>query len=92
MPHVQSFFLYSDMSVMDNVFPLHINDTVDKFGKHKAIELGEIGISKKVLDSGYSIGCMCFPEFIYNSNVEWTIPQGDLRYQTLYLNMSNMIL
>lgn len=90
-PHVQSFFIYTTMALMDEVFPegFPTNDgTVDKLS---LIEQGEIGISKKVLASGYGIACRAFPDFFYREGMEWTIPEGDLRSLSEYMEFTNQL-
>lgn len=78
-PHVQSYFLYTNMKVLEHaigprLFEASAKDKVD------VIRRGEIGISERVLDAGYSITTPAFPEFAYHRGGTWSIPWGDLRY------------
>jgi rhamnan synthesis protein F len=78
-PHVQSFFLYTNMRVLQHaVGPrLFQLDTTDK---EEVIAKGEIGISARVLDAGYRITSSNFPDFAYRRGDAWSIPYGDLRF------------
>jgi len=82
-PHVQSYFLYTNMKVLEHaVGPrLFDGDTPDKLD---VIRLGEIGVSERVLAAGYSITSPSFPEFAYRRGDHWSIPVGDLRYCRQY--------
>jgi hypothetical protein len=78
-PHVQSYFLYTNMQVLsDAVGPrlleADVSDELD------VIRRGEIGVSQRVLDAGYSITSPVFPEFAYRRGEPWSLPRGDLRY------------
>jgi hypothetical protein len=78
-PHVQSYFLYTNMGVLDHaigprLFEEGAQDKVD------VIRRGEIGVSERVLDAGYSITSLTFPEFAYRRGGTWSIPWGDLRF------------
>jgi hypothetical protein len=78
-PHVQSYFLYTNMSVLEHaigprLFEEGADDKVD------VIRRGEIGVSERVLDAGYSITSLSFPEFAYRRGGTWSIPWGDLRF------------
>lgn len=78
-PHVQSYFLYTNMSVLEHaigprLFEEGAQDKVD------VIRRGEIGVSERVLDAGYSITSLTFPEFAYRRGGTWSIPWGDLRF------------
>jgi hypothetical protein len=78
-PHVQSYFLYTNMSVLEHaigprLFEEGPQDKVD------VIRRGEIGVSERVLDAGYSITSLTFPEFAYRRGGTWSIPRGDLRF------------
>jgi len=79
-PHVQSYFLFTNMHVLkDAVGPqlLRTNAT----HKLDVIAQGEIGISARVLDAGYRITSAAFPEFAYRRGDRWSIPYGDQRFQ-----------
>lgn len=78
-PHVQSYFLYTNMSVLEHaigprLFEQGAQEKVD------VIRRGEIGVSERVLDAGYSITSLTFPEFAYRRGGTWSIPWGDLRF------------
>jgi hypothetical protein len=73
LPHVQSFFLYSSMRVLGNVFPQGLFEGELK-SKKEAIELGEIAISEAVLRHGYAIRCAAYPDFVYKQGGKWEIP------------------
>jgi hypothetical protein len=78
-PHVQSYFLYTNMKVLGHaigprLFSADVRDKLD------VIRHGEIGVSERVLDAGYSITSSAFPEFAYRRGDPWAIPWGDLRY------------
>jgi hypothetical protein len=92
LPHAQSFFLYTSMPVLERVFPDGLVATtpdgnVDRVG---LIESGEIGMSQKVLAAGYGLRCSMFPDFFYKSGMEWTIPEGDLRFKKAYFDQANL--
>ncbi|MGH1485101.1 MAG: hypothetical protein ACRBCI_02700 [Cellvibrionaceae bacterium] len=90
-PHVQSFFLYSNMQILKDVFPDGIYNGQTGEEKRDLIINGEIGISRKVLDKGYGISCSAFPEFCYKKDDEWTIPFGDMRFNDQYKDLTNLI-
>jgi lipopolysaccharide biosynthesis protein len=78
-PHVQSYFLYTNMKVLEHaigprLFSADVHDKLD------VIRHGEIGVSERVLNAGYSITSSAFPEFAYRRGDAWAIPWGDLRY------------
>jgi hypothetical protein len=81
-PHVQSYFLYTNMAVLEHAIGPHLfeQDARDKLDKLDVIRRGEIGISERVLDAGYSITSLTFPEFAYRRGGTWSIPWGDLRF------------
>lgn len=78
-PHVQSYFLYTNMKVLEHAIGPRLFDASTK-DKVDVIRRGEIGISERVLDAGYSITTPTFPEFAYHRGGTWSIPWGDLRY------------
>jgi hypothetical protein len=78
-PHVQSYFLYTNMKVLEHAIGPRLFDG-DSRDKLDVIRKGEIGVSQRVLDAGYSITSPSFPEFAYRSGDIWSIPVGDLRY------------
>lgn len=78
-PHVQSYFLYTNMKVLRDalgprMFDVEVTDKLD------VIQKGEIGLSQRVLDAGYGITAASFPQFMYRRGGRWSIPYGDLRY------------
>ncbi|MDQ2963123.1 MAG: rhamnan synthesis F family protein [Pseudomonadota bacterium] len=73
LPHVQSFFLYTSMRVLRDVFPERLYQGALS-SKQEAILRGEIAISQAVLRRGYAIRCSAFPDFIYRSGDAWQIP------------------
>jgi hypothetical protein len=101
MPHVQSFFLYTNtdilMKVFDNRLPCNSSNTNSVFisdgstysEKDRIIVNGEIGISQRVLNQGYSIRCSSFPDFNYKNGDDWLIPVYDIRYKRKYLQFAN---
>ena len=78
-PHVQSYFLYTNMKVLEHAIGPRLFD-VDARDKLDVIRHGEIGVSERVLDAGYSITSPAFPEFAYRRGDAWSIPWGDLRF------------
>ena len=78
-PHVQSYFLYTNMDVLEHAVGPHLVDG-ELRDELDAIRRGEIGVSERVLDAGYSITSPMFPEFAYRRGDSWAIPWGDLRY------------
>jgi hypothetical protein len=78
-PHVQSYFLYTNMKVLDHAIGPRLFDA-DARDKLDVIRHGEIGVSERVLDAGYSITSPVFPEFAYRRGDAWSIPWGDWRY------------
>jgi hypothetical protein len=73
LPHVQSFFLYSSMRVLNEVFPERLyKGALDS--KQRAIAGGELAISQAVLRHGYAIRCAAFPDFVYKQGGKWEIP------------------
>lgn len=91
MPHVQSFFIYSNTRVFSKVFDGKVPGFNISSDKNKLINEGEIKISQRVLEAGYSIRCSAFPEFNYIRGNNWTIPEGDLRFMKKYYRMANRI-
>jgi hypothetical protein len=73
LPHVQSFFIYTSMHVLNESFPRRLYARALS-SKAEAIMHGEIAISQTVLRRGYAIRCAAFPEFIYRFGDSWQIP------------------
>jgi len=76
-PHVGSYLLYSNMKILKKVFKENIcgADTDDK---NIIIEEGEIGMSREILNAGYSICCTAAENFYYKWGVPWELPFGAL--------------
>jgi hypothetical protein len=89
-PHVQSYFLYTNMKVLEHAIGPRLFDASTK-DKVDVIRRGEIGISERVLDAGYSITTPAFPEFAYHRGGTWSIPWGDLRYSRHHRTPVNTI-
>lgn len=90
-PHVQSYFLYSSMKVLDDVFPRHLPFWRWSSRKTMIIRRGEIEISRRVLAKGYGISCSNFPDFIYFKGGEWTIPMSDFRFDAKHCRFPNRL-
>jgi len=90
-PHVQSFFLYTQMKIMLDVFPENLPGSFIKNDRTSIITEGEIGISQAVLNAGYSITCTAEPLFFYKHGVHWDIPYEELRYKKEYSKYANTI-
>lgn len=75
MPHIQSFFLFTNMDVLRKVFPNNLCGIWIRHNKLKLIKKGEIGISQKILNEGYGICCIAFKDFFYYKNAQWSIIQ-----------------
>ena len=95
-PHVQSYFLYTSMRVLqhalgERLFDWHDRVAPEQQDKLEIIRHGEIGVSSRVLDAGYSITSPRFPEFVYRRGNAWSIPRGDLRYSPRYALPANTI-
>jgi hypothetical protein len=90
-PHMQSFFLYTSMDVLKQVFPNGLIGTEEISRKEELIEQGEIGISAKILRAGFGLRSSIFPDFYYKKGKEWTIPEGDIRVQPPYSRKANAL-
>lgn len=91
MPHVQSFFLYSTMAILNQVYGKMLPGSLVSNDKIAVIEQGEIAISQKMLSAGYGIRCSQFPDFTYKKGEAWTIPEGDLRYDARFKQFANKV-
>jgi hypothetical protein len=89
-PHVQSFFLYTSMNVLQQVFPNGWLDEESILEKKELILKGEIGISTQILKAGFGIRSSIFPDFFYTNGQEWTIPKRDIRFQEEYYSKANV--
>ena len=89
-PHVQSYFLYTNMDVLERSVGSRLFDceAVDKLD---IIREGEIGVSARVLNAGYGITSPAFPEFAYRAGHPWSIPWGDQRYAPQPLAPANTL-
>lgn len=89
-PHVQSFFLFTNMEVLNMAIPRGLQlSALTQSNKDELVEQGEIGISRKILDAGFGIIASTFPEFIYFNGSDWNIPEGDIRSQKAYRALAN---
>lgn len=79
-PHVQSYFLFTNMQVLEHALGAQLLGT-NATHKLDVIAQGEIGISARVLDAGYRITSPTFPDFAYRRGDRWLIPYGDQRFQ-----------
>lgn len=91
MPHIQSFFLYTNMDVLEHVFPDGFLDKSINYDKQKLILDGEIGISTRVINAGYCITASSFSDFRYFAGDKWGIPEGDIRFTDEYKHLINKI-
>jgi len=89
-PHVQSFFIYSNMIKLKDVFKKNLVG-YNKTKRLDLIQKGEILISKSFLDKGYGINCSMFPNFIYFKDQQFSIHQGDLRLDKKYAHLANLL-
>lgn len=91
-PHLQSFFIYTSMSVLEQVFPQGLTAPADAHDQSKdaLVTQGEIGLSRKVLAAGYGLRSSQFPDFYFKTGVSWTIPEGDLRFTDTYKEQANL--
>jgi hypothetical protein len=72
LEHVQSWLLYSDMTVLSECFgdSLLLKKAAYRT-KTDIICNGEIAISQKIINNGYGINCMAFPELHYFKGDQW---------------------
>jgi hypothetical protein len=90
-PHVQSFFLYTNMSVLQRVFPANLSGYNIKNDRLSLILNGEIGISKMILNAGYSITSISFPDYFYKKRNTWSLPFEEIRYKKEFKQFANRI-
>lgn len=90
-PHVQSFFLYSNMKTLLNVFPQDLPGYNIKNNRLSLILNGEIGISKAILDADYGITSLAFPDFFYKKGDLWSISCEEIRYKKEFKQFANRI-
>jgi hypothetical protein len=91
MPHVQSFFLYTTMQVLQHVFADALCGAEVVDNRQTLIAEGEIGISQNILRAGYGIACLAFEDFFYTENGSWDVPEGDLRTKAEFREFANRI-
>jgi len=91
MPHIQSFFLYTNMDVLANIFNDSIPEVDLTQDKGDIVKMGELEFSRMILDNGYGITSKLFDNFVYYKGRPWTIPLGDMRYDERYKQFANKI-
>jgi hypothetical protein len=89
-PHVQSYFLFTNMQVLRDAIGPQLLQT-NATHKLDVIAEGEIGISARVLDAGYRITSAAFPDFAYRRGDRWLIPYGDQRFRRDVRTRANSI-
>lgn len=91
VPHVQTFFVYTSMRVLRDVFS-DVLPGANLTLKEDLIWGGEIKLSRRVLDKGYGICSKMFERFVYYKGGKWTIPKGDIRwYNPVFNQLANKI-
>lgn len=91
MPHIQSYFLYTNMQILMKVFKGNLCGADISNNRTQLISEGEIGISQKILDNGYAICCMAFENFFYRKGGVWDIPFGEYRFKKEFGRFANQI-
>ena len=89
-PHVQSFFMYTSVTVLVKVFPGDLPAS-NLTNRGDIVLNGEIGFSRAILDAGYGIRCKLFKRFVYFNGKPWTIVAGDTRYKEKFEKFANKI-
>lgn len=89
-PHIQSFFIYTSMPVLKNVFPGDFPGASVQV-KEELIRVGEVGISQEIIEAGYGICANAFEDFQYKKGRDWKIPTGDLREHPDYSETANLL-
>ena len=79
------------MKIFQDLFPQGLSGANIQDDKIQLILEGEIEISTRILNSGYSICCSSFPNFLYRNGDKWTIPEGDFRCMKEYSHLANCI-
>lgn len=92
-PHVQSFFIYTDMKTLsalasDGNLP---GSDLQCCDRNELVTKGEIELSRRALDKGYGICSSLFERFVYHKGDMWAAPPGDPRYIYEYNRFSNEI-
>ena len=91
-PHVQSFFLYTNMTVLTNVFGENLPASgITSNVYNDYVTYGEIEFSQKIIESGYGICSKLFDHFIYFKDAPWMVPLGDLRFDVGYGQFAHKI-
>jgi len=90
-PHVQSFFLYSNMNILTKVFPENLPGSLIKNDRTAVIIQGEIGISQEILKAGYYITCISEPDFFYKNKEKWAISYDEIRTKKQYYKFCNTL-
>lgn len=77
-PHVQSFFMFTSMQILRNVFVDHLPAAyLVAASKMERITKGEIEFSNKILLKNYGICSILHKRFIYYRDCDWKISYGD---------------
>ena len=90
-PHVQSFFLYTNMSVLNRVFHTNLPGYNIKSGRIFLVMNGEIAISTAVLEAGYGITSIASPDCIYKKGDSWYLPYEQIRFKKEFRQFANRI-
>jgi hypothetical protein len=90
-PHVQSFFILSRMGILKHALGSTLMPNQNTMDKREVIEHGEIAISTSVLNSGYAINALMFPNFAYRRGDLWQLPLGDIR-SSCHCSRPNLII
>lgn len=90
-PHVQSFFLYTNMSILRTVFPDELPAATEDADYCNIISKGEIEFSRRLLAQGYGISSKMFDGFIYRIGKSQTWYDGDTRFSGRYKYLANLI-
>ena len=91
-PHVQSFFMYTNMEILMRVFKNCLPGAgITSSSQLDIISNGEIQFSQKILDNGYGICSKLFEDFVYYKGKRWRVPFGETRMNKLYSQFANKI-
>lgn len=90
-PHVQSFFLYTNMNILQRVFPINLPGYDVKNDHISLVMNGEIGISTAILDAGYSITSISFPDCVHKKGDPWNLPYEQIRFKKEFREFANRI-
>lgn len=92
-PHLQSFFLLTTLSVLEEIVALNSNKFPGEgiINKQLLIRRGEIKISQLALKLGYKLAVVTEHNVVKfdNNPANWTLPQGDYRIHTKNPNTIN---